>query len=125
MKTVLILIFTISLFGPSQSCDMTMSYKDSVAYFTSPNYPASLGNGSLICTLKIEHSPSIEELASELANELANSVCGGGNSTDGSGGGSNGDDGSNGGGQNGQSHGDICQVLWDYLSITFCLWCVT
>ena len=37
-------------------------FVDSMYNFQSPNYPQSLGNESYMCTLKIHHTPTLEEL---------------------------------------------------------------
>ena len=37
-------------------------FSDSMYNFQSPNYPQSLGNESYMCTLKIHHTPTLEEL---------------------------------------------------------------
>ena len=37
-------------------------FADSMYNFQSPNYPQSLGNESYMCTLKIHHTPTLEEL---------------------------------------------------------------
>ena len=105
---ILTLLFKIWLLNETTvfACDYVMSYKDSMYRFQSPDYPKSIGvNDSLICTLKVEHAPSIEEALAEAANAACNDSSNGNGSNGGDENGNGNDSG------NGQGTGAICQVM--------------
>ena len=108
MKSLNIFVITLVLTSPNEasesSCDSLMKYNEKISTFQSPNYPSSIGNGSLMCNLRIQHAPSIEDVQMQVQQECQGGGGGGGNS------------GGNGGGdENGQNDGSggheaICQV---------------
>ena len=91
-----------------------MGFTESMYQFQSPNYPQSLGNESYLCTLKIQHTPTLDELIAAATADGA-SICdneNGGGSNTGDGGNGNGSGGNgNGNGGHGGNLGGICQVL--------------
>ena len=108
MKSLNIFVITLVLTSPNEasesSCDSLMKYNEKIFTFQSPNYPSSIGNGSLMCNLRIQHAPSIEDVQMQVQQECQGGGGGGGNSGGNGGGDENGQDDGSGG------HEAICQV---------------
>ena len=96
MKSLKIFFITLVLTSQNEasesSCNSLMKYNEKIFTFQSPNYPSSIGNGSLMCNLRIEHAPSIEDVQMQLQQECQD------------GGGGGGDSGGNGGGHHPNQH---------------------
>ena len=101
-----------------EPCDAVMGFADVTYQFQSPNYPQTLGNNSYMCTLKIHHTPTLEEAIAAALGKSHSDICGGDSSTETGDGSNNGDGGdgsdeddSNGNGSHGGGNlGPICQV---------------
>ena len=108
MKLLNVLISISIVVSPNgattSSCDSVMNYKEKVFTFQSPNYPSSIGNGSFMCNLRIQHAPSISDVQLQLQEECESNGGGGGNGGGDGNGDENGQDDGSGG------HEAICQV---------------
>ena len=101
---IITLVFISQNEASTENCNSVMKYHEKIFTFQSPNYPSSIGNGSLMCNLRIQHAPSIEDVQMQLQQECENGGGGGGDSGGNGGGGENGQDDGSGG------HEAICQV---------------